>query len=70
MAEDVNSLTGAFDRFLTELDLLPTNPDNRQWVCELHLGFDENLNLYFRSKKDRRHSLEIESNSSVAGLMR
>ena len=37
------------------------------WVCEVHFAYDDNLNLYFRSLKSRRHSQEIADNPSVAG---
>ncbi len=46
---------------------LATVGDNAPWVCEVHFAYDENLNLYFRSLKSRRHSQEIASNSNVAG---
>ncbi len=46
---------------------LGTCRDNRPWVCEVHYVYDEDLNLYFRSKLDRRHSREIELNPNVAG---
>jgi len=46
---------------------LGTSQDNKPWVCELHFAYDENLNLYFRSLKSRRHSEEITTNANVAG---
>ncbi len=46
---------------------LATSSGNRPCICEVHYVFDDNLNLYFRSKPDRRHSVEIASNRSVAG---
>jgi len=46
---------------------LATCKDNKSWVCEVHFAFDQDLNLYFRSKPSRRHSIEIESNPQVAG---
>lgn len=46
---------------------LGTSRDNKPWVCEVHFAFDEELNLYFRSKPTRRHSLEIKDNPNVAG---
>ena len=46
---------------------LGTCSGTRPWVCEVHYAYDENLNFYFRSKKQRRHSLEIEKNKYVAG---
>lgn len=46
---------------------LATCMDNKPWVCELHLVYDEDLNLYFLSKPSRRHSQEIAQNPNVAG---
>lgn len=39
----------------------------KPWVCEVHFVYDNDLNLYFKSNADRRHSLEIAKNSNVAG---
>lgn len=46
---------------------LATVKDNKPWVCEVHFVYDEQLNIYFRSKPSRRHSQEIADNPSVAG---
>lgn len=46
---------------------LATCADNHPWVCEVHFVYDDKLNLYFRSKPDRRHSEEIAKNPHVAG---
>lgn len=46
---------------------LATSKDNTPWVCEVHYVYDKDLNLYFRSKLDRRHSIEIAANPNVAG---
>jgi uncharacterized protein YhbP (UPF0306 family) len=46
---------------------LATVKDNAPWVCEVHFAYDDNLNLYFRSLKSRRHSQEIAVNPNVAG---
>ncbi|MBP7700574.1 pyridoxamine 5'-phosphate oxidase family protein [Candidatus Woesebacteria bacterium] len=46
---------------------LATVRDNKPWVCEVHYVFDNELNLYFRSKTARRHSQEIADNHFVAG---
>jgi uncharacterized protein YhbP (UPF0306 family) len=35
---------------------LATVSENKPWVCELHFVFDDDLNLYWRSKADTRHS--------------
>lgn len=46
---------------------LGTSAGDKPWVCEVHFVYDDSLNLYFRSKKSRRHSLEIGANPNVAG---
>ena len=46
---------------------LATCYDKEPWISEVHFVYDDELNLYFRSKPSRRHSLEIEKNSNVAG---
>lgn len=46
---------------------LATASDNAPWVCEVHFAYDDDLNLYFRSLKSRRHSQEIAANANVAG---
>ena len=46
---------------------LGTSRANKPWVCEVHFVYDEDLNLYFRSLKSRRHSQEIALNPNVAG---
>ena len=46
---------------------LATADGDTPWVCEVHFAYDDNLNLYFRSLKSRRHSQEIAKNPKVAG---
>ena len=46
---------------------LGTTNGSEPWVCEVHFVYDNELNLYFRSLRSRRHSQDIESNPKVAG---
>jgi uncharacterized protein YhbP (UPF0306 family) len=46
---------------------LATSLNNKPWVCEVHFAYDNELNLYFRSTSNRRHSQEIAQNKMVAG---
>lgn len=46
---------------------LATSADDKPWVCEVHYAYDDDLNLYFLSKPNRRHSQEIAKNPYVAG---
>lgn len=46
---------------------MATCVDNKPWVCEVHYVYDDQLNLYFRSKPSRRHCKELAINPNVAG---
>lgn len=46
---------------------LATSKGDEPWVTEVHFTYDEQLNLYWRSLIDRRHSQEIMLNPRVAG---
>lgn len=46
---------------------LGTCVKGKPWVCEVHFVFDDELNLYWRSKPSRRHSQEIAQYPNVAG---
>ena len=46
---------------------LATCSDNKPWISEVHYVFDNELNLYFRSTPQRRHSIEILKNANVSG---
>src|SRR5689334_12833579 len=46
---------------------LATASGDTPWICEVHFAYDDELNLYFRSLKSRRHSQEIAVNPKVAG---
>ncbi|QQR78146.1 MAG: pyridoxamine 5'-phosphate oxidase family protein [Candidatus Moraniibacteriota bacterium] len=46
---------------------LATCKDSKPWVCEVHFSFDNDLNFYFLSKPERRHSQEISFNPHVSG---
>lgn len=48
---------------------LATSVANKPWVCILHFFADEDLNIYWISMPDRRHSKEIEQNPFVAAAM-
>ena len=46
---------------------LATCSNNKPWICEVHYVFDNELNFYFLSTPQRRHSIEISNNPHVAG---
>ncbi len=41
---------------------LATAADNKPWICTLHFYADEQLNLYWISLENRRHSQELAIN--------
>ena len=47
--------------------VLCTSNKNKPWTATVIFANDEDLNLYFFSSKERRHSQEIEKNKFVAG---
>ena len=48
---------------------LTTSSNNQPWACSVWFGFDENLNIYWFSSTNRRHSKEIAANNKVAGAI-
>ena len=48
---------------------IATAKDNQPWVCNVYFAFDNELNLYWISTPQRRHSQEIEVNGKVAGTI-
>lgn len=53
----------------TQLMQIATCLNNQPWVATVHFAFDENLNLYWISSFDRRHSIEIEQNPNIAAAI-
>lgn len=48
---------------------IATVRDNRPWACSVYFATDTNMNLYWLSKPDRRHSQELSANQNVAGTI-
>lgn len=48
---------------------LATSADDRPWCCNLHYAVDDELNLYWTSLPESRHSVEIAQNDLVAGVV-
>lgn len=48
---------------------LATCSNNQPWCCTVFYASDENLNIYWVSKPQTRHSLEIGQNSNVAAAI-
>lgn len=50
----------------TRVMQLATSLDDKPWACNIHYYTDEDLNFYWISTPNRRHSKEIEKNPNVA----
>ena len=53
----------------THLMSLATMDDGGIWVCDVIFIYDDDFNLYWRSKLHRRHSKALLENSQVAGTI-
>ena len=68
MATDLRRL---ISNYLKEAKLMQiaTAKDNKPWVATVWYAYDEDLNIYFISRRSRRHSLELKENPNVAGAI-
>lgn len=59
------------EQYLKEAKLmqLATALDNQPWVCNVWFAADEDLNIYWFSSTNRRHSLEVMENQKVSAAM-
>jgi uncharacterized protein YhbP (UPF0306 family) len=48
---------------------IATVHDHQPWVATVYFATDVDMNLYWMSRKDRRHSKEIGDNPKVAGTI-
>lgn len=71
MATDEAKLRELIVEYLQEQKLmqLATVDNGNPWVCTVWFSFDDELNLYFFSAINRRHSLEINKDQRVAGAI-
>lgn len=55
-------------KYLSEADIMQmaTVIGDQPWICTLHFVADDDCNIFWLSKLDRRHSQEIVVNSRVA----
>ena len=58
-------LTGGQTRMMQ----IATSASNQPWICTVYYAVDKDLNIYWMSKPDRRHSKEIAKNSKVAATI-
>lgn len=49
---------------------LATCANNQPYAVNLHYYSDENFNIYWSSKKDRRHSIELDGNNKACAVIK
>jgi uncharacterized protein YhbP (UPF0306 family) len=65
------NLKQGIDDYLKQATLMQvaTTNNNQPWACSVYFATDDAMNLYWLSKPDRRHSLELTKNEKVAGTI-
>lgn len=48
---------------------LATSVNDQPWVCNVWFAYDEDLNIYWFSSENRRHSKEVMNNQKVAAAI-
>lgn len=48
------------------MQLATASPDGRPWICNVWFAADKDMNIYWISSTNRRHSIEIAANPRVA----
>lgn len=51
----------------TQLMQIATSSNEQPWTATVYFAYDTNLNIYWLSRSDRRHSRDIEKNPKVSG---
>ena len=65
------NLKGLIKKYLEEAKLmqLATSLGDKPWVCSVWFAADKDLNIYWFSSTNRRHSKEVLKNPNVAGAI-
>lgn len=65
------NLKQLISEYLEEAKLMQiaTVKDNKPWVATVWYVHDEDWSLYFISRRNRRHTIELKKNSHVAGAI-
>jgi uncharacterized protein YhbP (UPF0306 family) len=65
------SVKKLIEDYLNEAKLMQiaTVKNGKPWVASVWYAHDKNWNLYFISRKNRRHSIELKNDPNVAGAI-
>lgn len=58
-------------QYLQEIKImqLATAEDNQPWVCAVHFYADDDLNLWWSSRTDRKHSQQLAGNPQASATV-
>ena len=65
---DVRKLISEYFESAQLLQII-TSINDQPWAATVFFAYDDDLNLYWISRTDRRHSQEINQNHNVAGVI-
>jgi len=65
---DVKKLISEYFESAQMLQIITTN-GYQPWGATVYFAYDQDLNLYWISRPDRRHSSELSLNKKVAGVI-
>lgn len=65
------NLRSLIEEYLKKAKLMQiaTDKKNKPWIASVWYAHDEQLHLYFLSRKNRRHSFELKENPHIAGAI-
>jgi uncharacterized protein YhbP (UPF0306 family) len=68
MSETPAQIPDLIRRYLSEVEImqLATSRAEQPWACSVHFAYDDKLNFYWMSTKERRHTKEVIDNNQVA----
>lgn len=63
---DLKTAINSYLKNAKMMQLATVSPGGKPWVCNVWFAADRNMNIYWISSTNRRHSIEIANNPHVA----
>lgn len=63
---DLKTAINSYLKSAKMMQLATASPDGHPWVCNVWFAADKDMNIYWISSTNRRHSIEIANNPHVA----
>lgn len=65
---DLRLLVKEYLKNIQQMQIATSNAD-QSWISTVYFAYDENFDLFWLSRPERRHSIEIEKNPKVSGAI-